>query len=139
MARISQAENERRVLGFRRDPLADGVQVARVSLRKGESSLFHHHTRTRDTFYVLRGELAVTLRVHEERSTRGYHLVSRCAEQWIENVAGRPAVRTFLGCGDVLVVEPGVVHCAANLRDAPCEFLCIEGVGEYDFIIEDDA
>ena len=139
MARISQAENERRVLGFRRDLLANGVHLARVALRKGESSLFHHHPKTRDTFYVLKGELSVTIRVHEERATPGYHLVCRRAEQWIDNVAGRPAVRVFLGCGDVLVVEPGVVHCAANLREAPCEFLCIEGVGEYDFILEDDA
>jgi len=36
--------------------------------------------------------------------------------------------------GEVLVLEPQVVHCASNLEDAPCRFLCIEGIGRYDFI-----
>jgi hypothetical protein len=58
--------------------------------------------------------------------------------------AGRPEVREAtdahvlrfrLHPGDVLVIEPGVVHCAANLDDEPCSFLCIEGVGAYDFVL----
>jgi mannose-6-phosphate isomerase-like protein (cupin superfamily) len=133
MARISAAENERAVLGFRREALAEGVQLARVALRRGESSLFHHHTRTRDTFYVLSGELVVTLRVAVGSS--GYHLLS--AERREMPGLNGPVTRVVLGCGDVLVVEPGVVHCAANLAETPCEFLCIEGPGEYDFVQED--
>jgi hypothetical protein len=32
------------------------------------------------------------------------------------------------------VIEPEVVHCASNLDEEPCHFLCIEGIGRYDFL-----
>jgi quercetin dioxygenase-like cupin family protein len=51
--------------------------------------------------------------------------------------AGQQTHRVQLTPGDVLVIEPGVVHCASNLHDTICRFLCIEGVGEYDFIQDD--
>lgn len=136
MPAITAVENERRVLLFRREQLAEGVQMAHVAIRKGENSLLHHHTRTRDTFYVMSGELTVTLHVDDMVTTKPYHAVSSTPVRISHDESGRPIHRVTLVSGDVLVVEPGVVHCAANLRDNVCRFLCIEGVGEYDFIQE---
>lgn len=134
MPRITPEENERSVLHFRRERLHEGVQVAHVAVRRGENSLYHHHTRTRDTFYVMSGRLSVTLRI--EGGGTGYHLISKEPPRIEQDVAGRSIHRVTLVPGDVLVVEPGVVHCAANLHEDVCRFLCIEGVGEYDFIQE---
>lgn len=131
------AENERSILEFRRERLAEGVQVAHVSARQGENSLLHHHTRTRDTFYVLAGLLTVSLHLREDDNPRGcYHAVSAQAPIVSSGVAGQRIHRVVLAPGDVLVIEPGVVHCAANLHQPICRFLCIEGVGDYDFIQE---
>ena len=130
--RISPEENERQALSFRRERLAEGVQVAHVAVRQGENSLFHQHSRTRDTFYVMSGQLTVT--VHVGATPRPYHVIASRQPLETRDGAGRPVHRVFLTAGDVLVVEPGVVHCAANLHEEVCRFLCIEGVGEYDFI-----
>lgn len=135
--RISPEENERRALSFRRERLTEGVQVAHVAVRKGENSLFHHHSRTRDTFYVMSGQLTVTIRLGG--SEKPYHLIGACPPLETRDGAGQPVHRVTLGAGDVLVVEPRVVHCAANLHDEVCRFLCIEGVGEYDFVQTDDV
>ncbi len=135
---ITAAENEKNILGFRREQLADGVQVAHVAARRGESSLLHHHTRTRDTFYVLAGQLTVTLHVPlDSIPSDCYHSLSRVKPLISSTVAGQQTHRVLLAPGDVLVIEPGVVHCASNLHEPVCRFLCIEGVGEYDFIQED--
>lgn len=132
------AENEQSILEFRRERLAEGVQVAHVAARKGENSLLHHHTRTRDTFYVLSGQLTVTVYVKDDDNPQGcYHAVAAQPPLVSATVAGQRIHRVVLVPGDVLVIEPGVVHCAANLHDTVCRFLCIEGVGDYDFIQED--
>lgn len=138
MARITAAENESALLGFRREPLADGVQVAHIAARRGENSLLHHHTWTRDTFYVLSGQLTLTLHLPADAIPSScYH--SLCGVKPIVShaVDRKQLHRVQLGPGDVFVIEPGVVHCASNLHDTICRFLCIEGVGEYDFIQEE--
>jgi quercetin dioxygenase-like cupin family protein len=126
-------ENEARVLHFHRERLNGSVRMARVSLRKGESSLFHRHTLTRDTFYVLSGVLTVSVR--DPGAAGGgpaYHLVPLPGKA--EARRRRDGmVQLGLEPGEVLVIEPEVLHCAANLEEEPCSFLCIEGVGEYDF------
>jgi mannose-6-phosphate isomerase-like protein (cupin superfamily) len=137
MPQISAAENERSALHFHREQVAEGVLVAHVAIRKGENSLFHHHTRTRDTFYVMEGELTVTIRFVGDRVP--YHAIASTKPRMFVDEAGQPTHRVTLLSGEVLVVEPGVVHCASNLQDAVCRFLCIEGVGEYDFIQEGQA
>jgi mannose-6-phosphate isomerase-like protein (cupin superfamily) len=137
-ARVTAAENERNLLGFRREQLAEGVQVAHVAARRGESSLVHHHTRTRDTFYVLSGQLTITLHLPPGAIPSDCYNSLCSAEPIISyGDAGEQTHRVRLGPGDVLVIEPGVVHCASNLHDAVCRFLCIEGVGDYDFIQDD--
>jgi quercetin dioxygenase-like cupin family protein len=138
VAMITAAENESKLLGFRREQLADGIQVAHVAARRGENSLLHRHTRTSDTFYVLTGQLTVTLYLEAESIPSDcYHVLSKAKTLVSSSETGaRQIHRVLLTAGDVLVIEPGVVHCASNLHDAICRFLCIEGVGEYDFIQE---
>ena len=63
-----------------------------------------------------------------------YRLVTPIQVVVREGVGGRQVHQVSLAPGDVLVMEPGVVHCAANVDEAPCHFMCIEGIGTYDFI-----
>ncbi|MFZ5892167.1 MAG: cupin domain-containing protein [Myxococcota bacterium] len=138
MARATPAQNEASVLSFRREQLGEGAQVAHVSLRRGESSLVHSHTNTRDTFYVVSGRLSVTL-YESGGASRPSHWTT-CSEAAEIRRQGDHLVRRFcLRPGDVLVIEPGVVHCAANLHEAPCSFLCIEGIGVYDFVLAEGS
>ena len=139
MSTTSAAENERNILQFRREQLADGVQVAHVAIRRGESSLVHHHTRTGDTFYVMTGQLMVTLYVAHDQPQMAYKAICSAAPRVTPGRAGQRIHYLQLSPGDVLIIEPGVVHCTANLHDAVCRFLCIEGIGEYDFIQEETA
>jgi len=131
------AENEASIQAFRRERLAEGVQVAQVTLRRTESSLLHSHTTTRDTFYIVAGCLTLTLYEDANSPAPSFHALSATPPQEREaNEAKRTRVLRFrLHPGDVFIIEPGVVHCAANLDDEPCSFLCIEGVGAYDFVL----
>jgi quercetin dioxygenase-like cupin family protein len=132
------AENEASVLSFRRERSTEGVQVAHVTLRRGESSLLHSHTRTRDTFYITGG--CLSLSIHERATTpQPSHraLIAERAE--VRETSGGRVLRFRLHSGDVFVIEPNVVHCAANLDDEACSFLCIEGVGEYDFVLAEGS
>jgi len=133
MARTA-AENEASVQSFRRERLADGVQVAHVTLRRGESSLLHSHTRTRDTFYISAGCLTLTLYERADVPSPSFHGINTGPAETREAQSGR-IHRFRLVPGSVFVIEPGVVHCAANLDDEACSFLCIEGIGEYDFVL----
>jgi mannose-6-phosphate isomerase-like protein (cupin superfamily) len=137
---LTAAENERNILGFRREKLADGVQVAHVAARRGENSLLHYHSHTRDTFYVLSGKLTVTLHLASDAIPSScYNALCATKPSVSPGAAGRDIHRVQLSPGDVLVIEPRVVHCASNLQDEVCRFLCIEGVGDYDFIQQDLA
>ena len=135
---ITAVENESSILQFRREQLAEGVQVAHIAARRGENSLLHHHTRTRDTFYVLSGLLTVTLYLKaDDIPSNCFHPLCAMKPQISSSKSGELIHRVQLAPGEVLVIEPGVVHCASNLHDAICRFLCIEGVGDYDFIHEE--
>ena len=124
---------ERSVLAFQRDPVFAGVHVARIGLRQAENSTFHHHTTTRDTFFVMSGRLTIDIRVDDTGAPSAYKLL--CVSSVPEAVTAKRTglQRVILQPGDVCVIEPGVVHCAMNLDPEPCHFLCIEGIGEYDF------
>ena len=123
---------ERTVLAFQRDPVFAGVHVARIGLRQAENSTFHHHTTTRDTFFVMAGRLTIDIRADSSDSPAAYQVLRVSSVP--EGTSQRTGLqRVILQPGDVCVIEPGVVHCAMNLDPEPCHFLCIEGIGEYDF------
>lgn len=132
------AENEASIQSFRRERVAEGVQVAHVTLRRGESSLLHSHTRTCDTFYIAAGCLTLTLYEHVGTPQPSFQSINARPAEVREQRAGR-VLRFRLHPGDVFVIEPGVVHCAANLDDDACSFLCIEGVGAYDFVLAEGS
>jgi len=133
MARLPHEENEAKILGFSRERLFEGVHMARVALRKGESSTRHLHTRTRDVFFVMSGRLTITVHVPHARPVQGYRALSSSVD--VQQAGDGGAIhRLLLGPGEVAVIYPGAVHSATNLDAEPCHFLCIEGVGEYDFI-----
>jgi mannose-6-phosphate isomerase-like protein (cupin superfamily) len=126
---------EATVLAFRRELVFAGVHVARIGLRQAENSTFHSHRETRDTFYVMAGCLTIDVRVDSSPTPRPYHLlkVGSQSDSLDDFDPSAPKHRLVLHPGDLCVVEPGVVHCAMNLDLEPCHFLCIEGIGEYDF------
>jgi mannose-6-phosphate isomerase-like protein (cupin superfamily) len=126
--------NEASVLHFARDRLSDGVHVANIALRRGENSLFHVHTKTRDTFYVMSGRLTVHVRVAQGADEVGYRGLLSTSPEVMKAPDGELTHRVAVLPGEVLVIDPGVVHCAMNLDDDACKFLCIEGVGSYDFV-----
>jgi quercetin dioxygenase-like cupin family protein len=129
-------ENEARILHFRRDNVGPGVHVAHVGLRHGESSLPHFHTTTRDTFYVMSGRLTVTVRPDPSRGP-AYRCLCESPPEVQKEQGGRETHKIRLRPGDVLIIEPNVVHCAANVDAEACHFLCVEGIGDYDFIEAD--
>ena len=126
---------EATVLAFQRDRVFEGVHVARIGLRQAENSTFHSHTETRDTFFVMAGRLTIDIRVDASTTVLPYRLlkVGTDSDRSPDRDRSTPIHRLVLHPGDVCVVEPGVVHCAMNLDPEPCHFLCIEGIGEYDF------
>jgi mannose-6-phosphate isomerase-like protein (cupin superfamily) len=134
VTRPPHEENEARILAFRRENLFEGVQMARVALRKGESSTFHLHTKTRDVFFVMSGRLTITVRLGSSFSTNAYDALSSMVFEIHRASNGDFVHRLRVLPGEVVVVHPGTVHCAANVDDEPCHFLCIEGVGPYDFV-----
>ena len=125
--------NEASVLHFSREKLGDGVHLATVRLRKGENSLFHKHSVTRDTFYVVSGRLTVTLRLPSSEHQDHYAWIGAVARE-VTTTGEHTLHRVTLSPGNLLVIEPNVIHCAANLHQEPCHLLCLEGVGEYDFL-----
>jgi quercetin dioxygenase-like cupin family protein len=129
-------QNEAGVLHFARERVDEGVHVANVALRRGENSLLHKHTQTRDTFYVMAGRLTVEARVTGGEAVAPYRGVySTPADvRPCPDFSQGSIHRVTLLPGEVLMIEPHVVHCAMNLDDEPSRFLCIEGVGTYDFV-----
>jgi mannose-6-phosphate isomerase-like protein (cupin superfamily) len=134
MARLPHEENEAKILGFNREKLFDGVHMARVALRRGESSTRHLHTRTRDVFFVMSGRLTIKVHVPLAQSVQGYRSLSALPPEVQQAGEGDVIHRLLVGPGEVVVIDPGTVHSATNLDAEPCHFLCIEGVGEYDFV-----
>jgi quercetin dioxygenase-like cupin family protein len=127
---------EATVLAFQRERVFEGVHIAQVGLRTAENSTFHSHTVTRDTFFVMAGRLTIEIHLRTGDSSLQYHLLKVGSADGSNDarMSERGSVqRIVLSPGDVCVIEPGVVHFAMNLDPEPCHFLCIEGIGEYDF------
>jgi len=134
MARLPHEENEASVLGFSREKLFDGVHMVRVALRRGESSTRHLHTRTRDVFFVMSGRLTITVHLPHPQRMGAYRSFSSSPVEVQQSGDGVVIHRVFATPGEVVMIEPGTVHSATNLDADPCHFVCIEGVGEYDFV-----
>lgn len=133
-ANTLQQRAEGSVLSFRREQVGEGVHLAHVTLAKGQSSTLHQHTATHDTFYVMSGGLTVTAYV-DTSAEAAYHCSTRFKTPEVEVTEdGREVHTVRLLPGEILNIAPGVLHCTSNLDDRPCQFLCIEGIGVYEFV-----
>lgn len=130
----TQADIEARVASFWRDEVAPGVQIAHITVREGQTSSLHRHTKTSDTFYVMEGELTVTVHVDVTNKTVHYRTLG-ARPPGVKTIAPQREVHEIrILPGEVLIVLPGVAHCTTNVGTGTCRFLCIEGIGPYDFV-----
>ncbi len=84
------------------------VRVRILTLEKGESTPWHHHTQVTDTMFCLEGRIEVSLQDPEETY--------------------------YLSCGDRCEVKPPRKHTVFNMSESVSRYLLVQGVGEYDFV-----
>lgn len=87
------------------------VLVREYTLDPGETIPWHRHSAVSDYYYGLEGTVVI--------ETRG------------------PAARHEVAAGQTATVTPPTVHQVSNPGKAPCRFLLVQGVGQYDFIREE--
>ena len=79
-----------------------------LTLAAGQCVPWHYHSAISDSFVCLQGPMVV-----ETRAPRATHVL-------------RP--------GERCVVPPKTAHYVHGLDDGPCQFMVLQGVGEYDFV-----
>ena len=79
-----------------------------LTLAAGENIPWHYHTDITDAFVCLKGPMVV-----ETRAPRAKHVLQP---------------------GERCAVPPLTAHYVHGLDDGPCQFLILQGVGEYDNI-----
>jgi quercetin dioxygenase-like cupin family protein len=85
----------------------NGVRVVEFLLAPESRGAWHHHSQLSETCYCLKGELSV-------------------------DIEGNKAI--ILHAGEKCKVADGVRHSVFNATKTPCNFLVVQGVGEYDFV-----
>jgi len=132
-ASVKFAAIEEKVAYFHRERMSPAVHQANIRLKPGQTSEFHLHTVTRDTFYILEGALEVRVVCRDEYPREAYQTLGEPTVV-TEKCRGGFLHRVTLLPGDVMVVLPKAVHASANTTESECSFICLEGPGEYDFI-----
>jgi quercetin dioxygenase-like cupin family protein len=84
------------------------VRVRILTLEKGDTIPWHHHTRVTDHTVCLEGEIEIHLQGSEETLT--------------------------LTPGERHQMLPGRIHTIVNPGEKTARYLLIQGVGEYDFV-----
>jgi quercetin dioxygenase-like cupin family protein len=85
-----------------------GFRISELQISPTQTVPWHYHSFVQDTFYVIEGQLRLSLREPEEE------------------------VR--LGPGDTYSVRPRRPHLVVNDGDCPATFLVLQGIGEYDYV-----
>lgn len=103
-----------RYLTKRRETLAEapGLRVRLLTLLEGQYVPWHYHTTTTDTFFCMRGPMRILTRSPDET-----HILYN---------------------GDILAVIPGKPHYVEPVEAAGCQFMIVQGVGEYDYVAVKD-
>ena len=98
----------------RRETLAEapGLRVRLLTLLEGQNVPWHYHNNITDTFFCRRGPM---------------HILTRS-----------PDASHRLNAGDMLAVNPGTPHFVEASSAASCDFMIIQGVGEYDYVPVND-
>jgi quercetin dioxygenase-like cupin family protein len=91
------------------EPIAVGadIQVRVFTLADGDVIPWHYHSESADHYFVLRGQLTI-----ETRS---------------------PDHRHRLAVGERHKILPGTAHRISNESASECQFLLVQGVGQYDW------
>jgi quercetin dioxygenase-like cupin family protein len=84
----------------------EDMRASILTLAAGESVPWHYHTETTDAFVCLDGTVVV-----ETRAPRAQHV---------------------LAAGQRCAVPPRTAHHVHGLEGTACQFLILQGVGEYD-------
>lgn len=98
-----------------REPIAEasGLRVQVLTIGPGQCVPWHRHTRITDTFFCLAGPMVIETR--------------------------EPEGTLHLRCGEHARVPPGQPHRVTAESDGRCRFVIVQGVGEYDYLPEDDT
>ena len=84
-----------------------GFRIAEMQISPTQTVLWHYHTDTQDTFYVINGTIRIFTREPKE---------------------------DCLTVGKTYSVRPGRPHLVANAGDTSAVFLVLQGMGEHDFV-----
>ena len=85
-----------------------GFRINELQISPSQTVPWHYHTVVQDTFYVLQGRIAISLR--------------------------EPEGQVHLTRGQTYTVEPARPHLVTNAGEGSAIFLVLQGFGEYDFI-----
>lgn len=92
--------------------IGSDVRARLFTLAPGDVIPWHYHPETADHYFVLQGDLTVSIRRPEETKTVG------------------------VGCN--YRIAPGEPHLITNRSAADCQFLLLQGVGTADWVKIDD-
>jgi quercetin dioxygenase-like cupin family protein len=90
---------------------APGLRVRRITLAPGDAVPWHHHTAITDTFFCMQGTVIIETRA--------------------------PAATHVLQPGEGFAVPPKRAHTVHGNHMGRCQFMVIQGVGDYDFVPAD--
>ena len=85
-----------------------GFRINELQISPSQKVPWHCHSKVRDTFYVIEGNIRIFLR--------------------------DPKEEVRLGPGDSYAVAPKRPHLVTNGGNASATFLVLQGIGEYDFV-----
>ena len=87
----------------------EGFRISELQISTSQKVPWHYHSRIKDTFYVVEGEVTIYLRDPKEAIT--------------------------MSPGESYVVEPKRPHLVTNSGSHSATFLVLQGIGEYDFVL----
>lgn len=85
-----------------------GFRISELQISPTQKVPWHFHSYVRDTFYVIEGQLQLSLR--------------------------NPDEEVRLGAGATYSVPPRRPHFVANAGDTSATFLVLQGGGDYDYV-----
>ncbi len=91
---------------------APGLRVRQLSLAAGQCVPWHYHSEITDTIFCMRGPMRVETR--------------------------DPDVVFILEPGETVAIPAQRRHFVAGVKQQPCQFITIQGVGTYDYVPVDD-
>ncbi len=85
-----------------------GLRVRQIKLAAGQCVPWHYHSEITDTFFCLTGTMRIRTR--------------------------NPEAVFILRRGDSVAIRPGRTHFATGVGGQTCEFIVVQGVGNYDYV-----